>query len=642
MFNFFRSKGRAAKFLLSGVLGLVALSLLLYLVPNYYGDPQNAINPVLLEAGGRKVTFQQATSEYQAFARERIPPQMMGVYFPQWFDETYKLRFAGLEAARQIGIATTDDEVRTFMAANPPLSQFFENGILVRRQELETALAQSGLTIDRLFDDVRDQITISKLEDAIAGSTVVTPQEVEDAYKRKYDKISVEYFAFSEGELKNQVTVTDEEIQTRYEATKALHRQPERFSYRVVVLTKDKVAESVNVTEQELRAEYNAAIDNFRIPETVRARHILLSTSGKSDDEKKALLTRAQDLVKQLKAGADFAELAKKNSDDSNAETGGDLGTFGRGAMEKPFEDAAFALQPNGISDAVETRYGYHIIQVTEKTPSRITPFEAVRAQLEQEYKASKLDDTMHNASSQLQVELARTPADAAAIAQKFGAQLITVVDAAQGDAIPTLGVSPEIESALSDAKEGSATSAVALPGERAAVAILDKKTPSRDSTFEEARGDIRSQLIDEAARNLLNQRSKDAADRLRNGEDIQAVAKSLNMKVGTASNFTLSENLPDLGPASPLQEAFRKPVGAIVAPVVMQGRTVVAKVTSKTPADMTDFASEKQSLQDSLKAQRRQQNTSLWLEGVTNRLIADGDIKIFNDEIQRIATSYR
>lgn len=642
MFHFFRSQGTAAKVLLSGVLGLVALSLLLYLVPNYYGDPQNAANPVLLQAGDRKVTAQQATTEFQIVARNGIPPQMMGTYFPQWFDNTYKLKFAALEAARQMGISASDDEVVDFMAANAPFSQFFEKGKLVKRQEFETALTQSGLTAQRIFDDVRDQITILKLEDAISGSAVVTPQEIEDAYKRKYEKVSVDYLAFSESDLRSQVTVTDEEIQKRYEATKASHQQPERLSYRVVVLTKDKVVASVNVTEQELRAEYNAAIDNFRTPEQVHARHILLRTDGKSDDEKKKSLARAEDLVKQLRGGADFAELAKKNSDDSNAESGGDLGTFGRGAMEKPFEDAAFALKPNEISNVIETKYGYHIIQVIEKIPSKVTPFETVRADLEREFKASKLDDAMNNTSSQLQAELAKNPADAVAIAQRFGADVITVKEAARGDAIPTVGVSPEIESVLAGAKVDSATSAVALPGDRVAVAILDQKIPSRQSTLEESRGDIRSQLTDEAARNLLNQRSKDAADRLRKGEDIQTVARSLNMKVGTASNFTASDNIPDLGPASPLQNAFKQPIGSIIAPVVMQGKTIVARVTSKTPADMTGLAAEKDALRQSLKAQRVQQTTSLWLEGVTNRLIEKGDLKVFSDEVQRIASSYR
>lgn len=641
MFNFFRSQGKAVKFLLSGLLLMVGLSMLLYLIPNY-GTTQDSANPVLLQAGDRKLTAQQVTSDFQAFARNQIPAQLMGTYFPQWFENNYKLQFAGLEAARQMGIATNDQEVADFLSATPPFSQFFEKGKLTKRTEFEVGLSQSGLSPERLFEGVRDQLTLAKLQDAISESAVVTPQELEDAYKRKYERMSIDYLAFSEVDLRNKVTVSDDEIQKRYESTKSTRQQPERFSYRVVVLSKDRVASTINVTEQELRTEYNGAIDNFRTPEQVHARHILLKTDGKSDDEKKKLLAKAEDIVKQLRGGADFADMAKMNSEDSNASAGGDLGTFGKGAMEKPFEDAVFALKPNEISNPVTTRYGYHIIQSTEKIPSKVTPFETVRNELENELKAMKLDEAMTKSVEQLQVELAKTPAEASAVAQKFGAEVINVKEAARGDAIPTLGVTPEVDSALAELKVGSASSAIAVPGDRVLVAILDQKIPSRQSTLEEARGDIRSQLTDEAARKLVNDQSKAAEDRLKKGEDLQTIAKALDTKVGTASNITLSENIPDLGSAQSLQDAFRKPVGSILGPVVMQGKTVVAKITAKTPADMSKFDAEKAELRKTLKSQRQQQNDRLWLDNIATKLQESGALKIYNDEIQRIAASYR
>jgi peptidyl-prolyl cis-trans isomerase D len=641
MFNFFRSQGKAVKFLLSAVLALVGLSMLLYLVPNY-GSNQNSANPILLQAGDRKLMAQQVATDFQNFARDRIPQQLMSAYFPQWFTDNYKLQYAGLEAARQMGISTGDQEIADYLSATAPFSQFFEKGKLTKRAEFEVALAQSGLTPERVFDGLRDQITLAKLQDAISESAVVTPQEVEDAYKRKYERMSIDYLAFAEADLRNKVSVTDDEIQKRYEATKSSRQQPERFSYRVFVLSKDKVAAGINITEQELRSEYNAALDNFRTPETIHARHILLKTDGKSDDEKKKLLAKAEDLVKQLRGGADFAELAKKNSDDSNAASGGDLGTFGKGAMEKPFEDAAFALKPNDISNVVTTKFGYHIIQVTEKTPSKVTPFETVRADLEKELRAMKVDDAMNNQSTQLQAELAKNPADASAIVKKFGAEVINVKEAARGDAIPTIGVTPEIDSALPAMKVGSATPVLAIPGDRAVIAILDQKIPARQSTLEEARGDIRAQLTDEGARKLVNDKSKEAEDRLMKGEDIQSIAKSLDMKVGTAANFTVSETITDLGSAQPLQDALKKPVGSVIGPVIMQGKTVIAKITSKTAADMAKFAAEKDELRKTIKSQRTQQTDRLWLDNIAQKLQESGDLKVYDGEIQRLAGSFR
>ena len=107
------------------------------------------------------------------------------------------------------------------------------------------------------------------------------------------------------------------------------------------------------------------------MPERVHARHILLKTEGKSDAEKKALKAKAEDLLKQLKNGADFAELAKKYSDDGSKDQGGDLGWFTHGQMVPEFDSAAFALKPKELSGVVTSQFGYHIIQVLEKEPGQ-------------------------------------------------------------------------------------------------------------------------------------------------------------------------------------------------------------------------------------------------------------------------------
>ncbi len=113
-------------------------------------------------------------------------------------------------------------------------------------------------------------------------------------------------------------------------------------------------------------------------------------------------------------------------------------------------------------------------------------------------------------------------------------------------------------------------------------------------------------------------------------------------MKVGTASSFTLTDNIPDLGSAQPLQDAFKKPVGAVIGPVVMQGKTIIAKSTMKTNADMAAFATEKDALRKTLKTQRAQQNDRIWLDGLAQKMVASGDLKVNSEEIQRIAASFR
>jgi len=125
------------------------------------------------------------------------------------------------------------------------------------------------------------------------------------------------------------------------------------------------------VTEAQAKAAYDEQIAKLAPEPEVRARHILVKTEQE-----------AKDIVKQLKAGADFTELAKKSSDGPSAQTGGDLGYFSRGQMVKPFEDAAFSLKPGQISDPVQTEFGWHVIKVEDKRNRPLPTFDEVKEQL--------------------------------------------------------------------------------------------------------------------------------------------------------------------------------------------------------------------------------------------------------------------
>ena len=141
----------------------------------------------------------------------------------------------------------------------------------------------------------------------------------------------------------------------------------------------------IQVTEKESKAFYDANQDKFKHPDQVKASHILIKVEQKADEaEAKKALSTIEDIRKKVIAGEDFAELAKKNSQGANNIKGGDLGFFSKGEMLKPFEEAAFALQPKEISKVVKTELGYHIIKVTERRPAGVIPFAEVEDKISQ------------------------------------------------------------------------------------------------------------------------------------------------------------------------------------------------------------------------------------------------------------------
>lgn len=158
-----------------------------------------------------------------------------------------------------------------------------------------------------------------------------------------------------------------------------------RFALRVDTLLEDEVYSGIEVTEEEARAFYDENPQYFQQPEQVAARHILLNTQDlESEEDIAAKREEAEAIREELIAGADFAELARERSEGPSASRGGDLGTFGRGQMVPEFEEAAFALDEGQISEVVETQFGFHVLQVTEKVPARTVPFDETQPQIEE------------------------------------------------------------------------------------------------------------------------------------------------------------------------------------------------------------------------------------------------------------------
>ena len=640
MFDLFRSSDKIKKYILGGLLTLVALSMVTYLIPNYSLGNTNTNNPVLAEIGGQKITTLDAQNLFQkASAGRSIPPELLEIYLPQFVEQMVSQR-AALYEANRLGIRATDEEALSGLMANYP--QYFPNGALASKEQFEAALAQQGLTLQDVVDEARDNVILHKLQSAVLGSLVITPKEIEEEFRKKYEHVKIQYVAFPQAKFRDQAKPTEEEVRKYYESAKATFTQPAKLSYQVVVLDQEKVAASINVTDEQLRAAYSGALDNFRMPERVHAQHILLKTEGKSDAEKKALQAKAQDLLKQLKGGANFADLAKKNSDDGSKDQGGDLGWFTHGQMVPEFDSAAFALKPKELSGVVTSQFGYHIIQVTEKEPAKIKPFEEVKDELAKEVRAQSVADKMQSLGDEMHAALVKAPKSVAEVARKYNADAIVMPSAAAGEAIPTLGVNPEIDQTLASMKPEEVSPVLVLPNNRMAVVILNGRTPGRPAEFSEVQAQIRDKLTDEKAAQIANDRAKDAAERLKKGEDISKIAKSMQLEVTTSSSFGRADSIDGIGPAATLEDVFTAKVGQVLGPLMIQSRNIIAKVTEKSEADLTALPVERDGILGQLKQKKAQERNALLMDGILAKLTSEGKVVVHQKEIQSMSADLR
>ncbi len=169
-------------------------------------------------------------------------------------------------------------------------------------------------------------------------------------------------------------------------------------SLTIQKLLEQEVTSGIEVTDEEIRKFYDENTQMFEQSQSVKASHILIDTrDAETEEAKQEARARAEELLDQLEGGADFAELAREHSEGPSAQNGGSLPQFSRGEMVPPFEEAAFALEPGETSDVVETRFGFHIIRVEEKSAGGTTPYEEVKPQIAQYLEQQKQQEAVQS-----------------------------------------------------------------------------------------------------------------------------------------------------------------------------------------------------------------------------------------------------
>jgi peptidyl-prolyl cis-trans isomerase D len=642
MFDLFRSRQKAVRYMLIGLLSVVALSMVTYLIPGFGGTQRSTENDgILADIGNTHLTAQEVVTAMQSIVqRGQLPPEMIDVYVPQVVDEMVQQRAIAYEFSH-LGLTISDDEVLVGLQSVNP--QYFKDGVLISKDEYEQRLAAQGMTLQDGVDDMRRTLLLVKVKNMVYASILVPDKEVLDEYRRQKERATIEYIACPPAKFQAELKPTPQELQAMFTAHHAEYFTPEKRSFNVLIVDQAKLEQSMVIPDAELHAAYNASMDNFRMPDRVKAQHILIKTQGKSDAEKKAALAKAEDLLKQLKAGADFSQLAQKNSEDSsNAPKGGDLGFFVRGQMVPEFDKAVFAMQPGELSGIVTTEYGYHIIKVNEKENARVKPFDEVKGDLAAEIKKQRITEQMQKTADGVHDALAKAPGSAADIAKKFGVEFATVKDAAPGSPVPTLGSVPEIDNALAQMKPNDVSPVLTLPANRMVVAVLTERTAARPATFDEVESKVRDRLVSEKSIAIAKSKAAEIAAKLRAGEDIEKVAKEYKLEVNKPAEFGRSDSVEGLGQAAYVLDAFSHPVGSVLGPTDIMNRDVVYKVTAKTEPDMAAFAAEKESIRGNIRQQKAHERWDLFMDSVTAKLTADGKLKVNKDLVLKLAAALK
>ncbi len=641
MFDLFRSRAKAVRYLLGGLLMVVALSMVVTLIPGWGSMPVGE-EQVVAEIGDEALTQREVQLQLQAAMRNKAFPSALAyIYVPQMIDQMITERVLAYQAER-IGFRVSEADLAQTIRSMIP--QLYQDGKFVGRQAYADFLAQQNLTIPQFEANVRKQMLLTKLRNLAGEGVVVTPGEIGEEYRRRNEKIKLEYVAISPDKLRSQATVTPEEVKDYFEKNRPAYQIPEKRSFEMLVIDEAKIGERVTLPEADLRRAYEANKEQYRTPERVNVRHILLKTTEKPKEEVPKIQARAAELLKQIRGGADFAELARKNSEDpGSAAKGGDLSWIVRGQTVKAFEETAFTLKPNQISDVISTEYGFHILQLLKKEEARLKPFEEVKEQLAKEQKRQQVFNLMQNLADQAQAELSRNPQQAASIAQRLNVPLVRVDKAGRGDPIPEIGVNPEFEEALSGLQKGRFTPPIQIQGNKLIIAVLTEIYPVRPAELAEVEKQIRDQLVSQKVAQLVEQRAREALEKARaGGGDLKKVAQALGLELKTTQEFGPDGAADGIGPATSLGEAFTTAAGGLFGPVAIDDKRFVCTVAAKTAADTSKLAEQRGAILAEIKRRKARERDELFTDSLRTRLIQDGKVKIHEDVIRRLTSAYR
>lgn len=523
--------------------------------------------------------------------------------------------------ARRQKLAVSDVEVRQRILSLPA---FLENGTFIGETRYRQLLSNQNppLSTKEFEDQLRRAILAEKLRTSITGWMSVPDTDVAAEYRKRNEKVKLELVSLTPEAFTDKVTVTPEDLTRRFEANKESYRIGEKRKARYALLEVDKVRETVVVPDADVEAFYNQNKAQYTTEGRVRASHILLKTEGKDEATVKAAATA---LLAQAKApGADFAALAKANSEDEgSAVNGGDLNFFGRGQMVPEFEQAAFAMKPGDISDLVKTTFGFHIIKVVESQPETSRPLAEVKAELVDQLKWQKAQQAAEQQAKAMEASI-KTAALLDTVAKERGLTVVESPFFLRDQPIGDLGAAPEIAARMFTMKDGEVTGAM-----RVSRGWVFATPAGKQDSYVPQMTEVIDRVRDDASRDkagqMLKARASEIAAELLNAKDFTAAAKKAGFAVKPTELVARGAALPDIGTNADVDAAvFALPVGGVTGAITTATGSVIARVAER--ADVTDAQIEggRDALREELVNQRRGQFFSAYMAKAKTSLKID------------------
>jgi peptidyl-prolyl cis-trans isomerase D len=640
MFALFKNRDAVKKYLLIFFLGVVSLSMVVVMAPLPGGDTSRPEGNVVASIGGKSIS----SADLDQTIRDRFrnsptgfDPKMVPLVAPSVLDQMVTEEILN-QQGKKLGIEVSNQEILKTLQRIPWL---YPDGNFVGSDKAADMVAQqTGQSWSQFEALLRRGLLEEKIRSIVADGVQVTPAEVMAQFRERNSKAKIDYVICDPSQFLKDVKVAPEDLDAYFKKDPAHYKLPEQRQVRYVMIDSDQVQSQIKLDDAELHQYYTQHLADYRVPDRVRVAHILFKTTGKSPDEVATVEKTAADVLNQIRAGGDFGELAKKFSEDSTAQAGGELGWLVHGQTVPEFDHEAFSLKPGEVSGLVKTVYGIHILKVEEKQVAHLQSFDEMRNQISVEIEKQRVADAQASLATTLQAQLKANPQQFDDIVRKAGLEPKISPLFKYNQPIPDLGKTDAFENLAYQLRLNEVGGPLSLPRGVALIEV-SQIVPEHVPTLDEVKAQVEEDYRHDQSIKLAQDKAQKLSE-LAKTEDFDKAAKSLGLTPKESNDFAASEYVEGIGSATQLNDAFTLNPGQVSGVITAGSNQVVFKVVSHTPANEADFAAQSDQLSEELLDQKRDLQFEIYRANLKDEFLHSGKLRMYPDAMKQFLASYQ
>jgi len=628
MIRFLQRDNRLTKALFVVIIAAASVSMVVYLIPGLTGvgaaagDTYAVIYPHwysrFLSSG--ETVSQQAVSQRarQMAAQQRYGDNPMILrFFEQRVGQQMVQQQVLLAEAEKLGLHATDDDVRLYLHTGPIGQALFPNGQFIGDDQYARLISDRlNMSVKDFESDVKSDILIRRLQALITAPVTVGDQEVRENYRKSNIKIKFDYAIISVDDLRKQINPSDSDLEAFFKKNAARYAAavPEERKITYFAFTPNDLPGGLpQPSQQEIQQYFAAHQAEYSTPEQARSRHILIKVAPGADAKTDAAAkAKAEGLLKQINSGANFADLAKKNSDDPGSkDTGGELGFAQRGHMVPEFDNAIFT-QKIGDTKIVKSQFGYHIVQVEERQTAHTQTLSEVLPTIQATLIRQKAAQAEENYAHALTSEAIKNGLEKTAAAHHL--QVTTTPLVGRQGVIAALPDGSQMIVKAFESKQGDPAQ-FAPTGEGYAIFQVTGIAPAHAPSFADWKTHVADDYRDEQLPVLLNQKTTELSAKAKTMNDLAKAAKEMGATVKTSDLVGQSGQVPDLGAVGQIApQLFDMVPGNISGPINAQRTGVVAKIVDTQEPTADEIAKNFDQTRDQILDERRGEAFNVFL----------------------------